>query len=49
MAARFKNAEGYDDPTPGGAMSNIALEQQKRGRRTPCCNQQSYPDYEADR
>lgn len=30
MAARFKNAEGYDDPTPGGAMSNMALEQQRR-------------------
>lgn len=26
----YKNAEGYSDPTPGGAMSNIRREQRQQ-------------------
>lgn len=44
----YKNAEGYSDPTPGEAMSNIRKEAAAGGRRTPRGNQQAYPGDEAD-
>lgn len=34
----YKNSEGYNDPTVGEALSNIALKEQKKRSKTACNN-----------